>query len=158
VTTAGLDPRIERVSKAIETRDAGAVVAEFTDDGVFLGTATDETFTGVELREYLAVRVFTALPDYSITETNARTMCDLATVVEYTFQATHEGPLGGALPTGNTVRLPSSPSSLSRRMASRRGGIRWIVDGSPSSSNWGDTPGPVGCSRRLSRNTIRRPY
>ena len=95
MTTAGLDPRIERVSNAIDTRDAEAVVAEFTDDGVFVETATDETFTGVELREYLADRVFTAVPDYRITETNARTTYDRATVVEYTFQATHEGPLGG---------------------------------------------------------------
>lgn len=106
MTTAGLDPRIERVFTALDTQDAEAVVAEFTDDGVFVETATDETFTGVELREYLADRVFTAFPDYSIIETNARTTYDWATVVEYTFQATHEGPLGEAPPTGNTVTLP----------------------------------------------------
>ena len=110
MTTAGLDPRVERVFNALDDQDAEAVVAEITDEGVFIETATDETFTRAEFREYLADRIFTAFPDYSVIETKVLTTYNWATVVEYTFQATHEGPLeigrSKTPPTGNIITLP----------------------------------------------------
>lgn len=102
---AGLDPRIRRVFEAFDKQDAEAAVAQFADDGIFVETADNETFTRDEFREYLADRVFTAFPDYSVTDTEVLTTYDWATVVEYTFQATHDGPLGETPPTGNTVTL-----------------------------------------------------
>lgn len=101
-----IDPRIDRVFEAFDDQDAEKAVAEFADGGVFVETADDNEFSKAEFREYLADRVFVGFPDYSIVEKTVMSTYEWATVIEYTFQATHDGPLGDIDPTGNTVTLP----------------------------------------------------
>lgn len=101
-----IDPHIERVFEAFDNQNAEDAVAEFAEDGVFVETADDEKFSKDEFREYLCDRVFVGFPDYTVVEKRVMSTYDWATVIEYTFQATHEGPLGDIPPTGNTVTLP----------------------------------------------------
>lgn len=101
-----IDPHIQRVLEGFDSQDAEQAAAQFTEDGVFVETADDTTFSKAEFRAYLAERIFVGFPDYSVVERDVLTTHDWATVIEYTFRATHEGPLGERPPTGNTVTLP----------------------------------------------------
>lgn len=106
MTSTDIDPHIKRVFEAFDSQDAEQAAAQFTEDGVFVETADEQQFSKTEFREYLAERIFVGFPDYTIIDTDVKTGYEWATVVEYTFRATHEGPLGGRPPTGNTVTLP----------------------------------------------------
>lgn len=101
-----LNRHIERVFEAFDRQDAKQAAAQFAEDGVFVEATDDQTFSKTEFREYLAERIFVGFPDYTVIDTDVKTTYEWATVVEYTFRATHEGPLGERPPSGNRVTLP----------------------------------------------------
>lgn len=101
-----IDTCIERVFEALDDQDPDRVVEQFAPEGRFYEIPRGEEFARAEFRDYLADMVFEAFPDYSVEQTQVMTAHDWATVVEYTFSATHEGAVKKTDPTGKTVTLP----------------------------------------------------
>lgn len=65
-----------------------------------------EAFSRAEFHDYLAEGVFELFPDYGVEQIRVLTAHDWATVVEYTFSATHVGEASGTEATGKTITLP----------------------------------------------------
>lgn len=106
MTDATIDARIERVFEALDDRAPDRVIEQFDPEGQFYEMPRGEAFSRAEFRDYLAEVVFELFPDYSIEQKQILTGHDWATVIEYTFSATHEGEVGGTKPSGETVSLP----------------------------------------------------
>jgi len=100
-----IDPHIRRVFQAWDDQDADKAVEQFAEGGRFYERGGKEEFSKAELRDYLADYIFYAYPDYSIEETEVLTAHDWATVIEWSFRATFERPLGDTSPTGETVGI-----------------------------------------------------
>jgi steroid delta-isomerase-like uncharacterized protein len=104
MTDADLDPRIER---ALETFDEHAIdehMTEFAEGATFVDPVLDEPVSGEDHRAYL-LEVVEAFPD--IQQDVERVLrAEEVTVLESTFTGTHEGPLEGVPPTGETATVP----------------------------------------------------
>lgn len=105
MSDATTDARIERVFEALDDRDADRVIEQFAPEGRFYEMPRGEAFSRAEFHDYLAEVVFELFPDYSVEQKQVLTAHDWATVVGYTFSATHEGEIRGTEPTGETVSL-----------------------------------------------------
>lgn len=101
-----IDARIEHAFEALDDRDADRVIEQFAPGGQFYEIPRGERFSRAEFREYLTEGVFKLFPDYRVEQKRVLAGHGWATVIEYTFSATHEGEIGGTEPTGETVSLP----------------------------------------------------
>lgn len=104
MVAADLDPRIERALETFNDHDMDAHMQMFADGATFVDPVLDDPVTGEDHREYLQ-DVIDAFPD--IRQEVQRVPCaGDPTVMESTFTGTHEGPIEGIPPTGNSVEVP----------------------------------------------------
>lgn len=99
-----LDRRIERALETFNSDEMDDHMAQFADGATFLDPVLDEPVSGAEHRAYL-VDVVEAFPDIH-QEVDRVASAAGPTVIESTFSGTHEGPIEGIPPTGNTVEVP----------------------------------------------------
>lgn len=103
---ADMDPRVERALEAFNTHDLDALMDEMAEGSTFVDPLVEEGVSGAELREYTA-DVFEAFPDVRLEVRRVITTDDGPTAIEGTYVGTHEGPIEGLPPTGNSVVVPT---------------------------------------------------
>jgi len=102
---ADIDPRIERALTAFDAHDVDAMMAEFADGGTFTDPLVDGELSGDALRDY-TLEVFEAFPDLRIDVRRVVSTGGEVVAIETTYVGTHEGPMEGLPPTGETIEIP----------------------------------------------------
>lgn len=100
-----MDSRVKRAIEAFNDHDPDRLMDEMAEGGTFTDPL-EEDITGTELHEY-TVGIFEAFPDIRLEVTRAITAGEGVTAIEGNYAGTHEGPLEGIPPTGNTVVVPT---------------------------------------------------
>lgn len=99
-----MNTHIQHALDTFNESDFEAHMAAFADGATFRDPVLDEPVSGDEHREYIE-DVVDAFPD--ITQEPRRVLpAEEATVIESTFEGTHEGELEGVPPTGREVSVP----------------------------------------------------
>lgn len=102
---ADMDPHIERAIDAFNDHDVERLLDQMAEEARFTDPL-EENITGSELHEYTA-EIFEAFPDIRLEVDRSITAEDGATAIEGSYVGTHEGPLEGIPPTGNSVVVPT---------------------------------------------------
>jgi steroid delta-isomerase-like uncharacterized protein len=96
---------VKRAFEAFNDHDADGVAAEIAEEGIFTDPFQEEPLDKAEFHAS-CVEVFEAFPD-ARWERHRLVGDDGTVMIEATFHATFEGPLGGIPPTGEAVELPA---------------------------------------------------
>jgi steroid delta-isomerase-like uncharacterized protein len=102
---ADMDPEIERAVEAFNDHDADRLMDEMAEGATFTDPLEDN-ITGAGLHEYTA-EIFEGFPDVRLEVDRVITGENGVTAIEGTYVGTHEGPLEGIPPTGNSVVVPT---------------------------------------------------
>jgi steroid delta-isomerase-like uncharacterized protein len=100
-----MDPHVERAVAAFNDHDVDRLMDEMADGSTFTDPLEEE-LTGPEIRRYTA-EIFEAFPDIRLEVTRAITAGTGVTAIEGSYVGTHEGPIQGVPPTGNSVVVPT---------------------------------------------------
>lgn len=100
-----MDPRVERAIEAFNDHDVEQLLDEMAEDATFTDPL-EEDIAGNELHEYTA-EIFEAFPDIRLEVNRVITGEGGVTAIEGNYLGTHEGPIQGIPPTGNSVAVPT---------------------------------------------------
>jgi len=105
MATHDMDPQVERAIEAFNAHDPDRLMDEMAEGSTFTDPL-EADLTGEELHEYTAA-IFEAFPDIRIDVKRVIASDEGVTAIECNYVGTHEGPLEGIPPTGNSVVVPS---------------------------------------------------
>lgn len=100
----GMNPHIERAIKAFNDHDVDRLMDQMAEDATFTDPLEADV-SGAELREY-TVELFEAFPDLRLEVKRVISSDEGVLAIECDYLGTHEGPLEGIPPTGNSVVVP----------------------------------------------------
>jgi steroid delta-isomerase-like uncharacterized protein len=100
-----MNRHIERAIEAFNDHDPDRLMDEMAEGSTFTDPL-EEDLTGEELHEYTGA-IFEAFPDLRLEVKRVITSNGGVTTIECNYVGTHEGPLEGIPPTGNSVVVPS---------------------------------------------------
>ena len=101
-----VDPHVESALDALNGQDTDGLVAEFAEGGTFTDPFVSGGVSGAELRAYFS-DLFEAAPDLHLDIDRVVSGPDGSTAIEGAYVGTHQGPLNGIPPTGNSVVVPT---------------------------------------------------
>lgn len=100
-----IDPHIERAVEAFNDHDLDGLMEEMAEGSTFTDPLEEEV-SGAKLRTYTS-DIFEAFPDVRLEVDRVITAEEGPTAIEGNYVGTHEGPLEGIPPTGNSVVVPT---------------------------------------------------
>lgn len=101
---ADLPPVVDRAMATFNDHEVDAHMESFAEGAEFSDPVLDDPVSGTAHREYL-LEVLRAFPDIRQDVRAVHSAAD-PVVLESTFTGTHEGPLEGVPPTGETATVP----------------------------------------------------